>query len=285
MCYSNLFLCCFFFFFFFFLFSLTDHLRSRTWFRMLNHSFLGRFSFDYCPSLLFRLKFEPQSHPYLVFTVLFFKEIWWWALKWLCWIAKMKRVETLIQLSHKLGKLSKQLKAGRHEKIVEVSKGRWITGSIFFGGRKGQRQKLEEPVFCGLWFWPLVICIITFPTVTGGSTGSKETIVSLWEHCNHKGICSEAVNSHLALYSSREKLFVSIQPWCTVITQLTDASVEVYLVRNSTWRLTREERHASDVACIWWTSSAGVCWWKPNELHEINVFWHPFRYQENESLG
>lgn len=62
----------------------------------------------------------------------------------------MKIVETLMRLSHKLGKLSKQLEAGKHEKMVKVSKDRRITGSIFFFGRKGQRWKLEEPVFCGL---------------------------------------------------------------------------------------------------------------------------------------
>jgi len=55
-----------------------------------------------------------------------------------------------MRLSHKLGKLSKQLEAGKHEKMVKVSKDRRITGSIFFFGRKGQRWKLEEPVFCGL---------------------------------------------------------------------------------------------------------------------------------------
>ena len=81
-----------------------------------------------------------------------------------------------MRLSHKLGKLSKQLEAGKHEKMVKVSKDRRITGSIFFFGRKGQRWKLEEPVFCGLLFWTLLIFIITSPIVTGDSTGTKETI-------------------------------------------------------------------------------------------------------------
>lgn len=54
--------------------------------------------------------------------ILILKEIWQGELKWMSWIPKMERVETLMKLSHKLGKLSSQLEAGRCAKTVKVSK-------------------------------------------------------------------------------------------------------------------------------------------------------------------
>lgn len=119
--------------------------------------------------------------------ILILKEIWQGELRWVSWIPKMERVETLMQLSHKLGKLSSQLEVGRCAKTLKVSNDRCDYSSIILFSKMRQTLKSRQQVHSGFWFWLVLIFNLTSATVAGGFAVPKEAICIMWHHYKHKG--------------------------------------------------------------------------------------------------